>query len=53
MALPIKSTPVIKGASAARFLDIIEQNTQRVNVSEKAKADRKALVNSVLKKAKI
>ena len=53
MALPIKSTPVLKGASASRFLGIIEQNTQHVNVSEKAKEDRKALVNSVLKKAKI
>jgi len=53
MAMRIKSTPVLKGASAARFLDIIDQNTQNISVSGKAKEDRKALVNSVLKKAKI
>jgi hypothetical protein len=52
MALEIKTTPILTGESANRFIEIIEKNQDK-RVSASKKETMKKLALQVLRKAKI
>jgi hypothetical protein len=52
MALEIKSTPILTGKSAKRFITIVEKNQdERISIAQRNVLTK--LANTVLKKAKI
>ncbi len=52
MALEIKSTPILTGKSAKRFITIVEKNQgERISIAQRTVLTK--LANTVLKKAKI
>ena len=53
MAMPIKETPVLKGESARRFLELVEVTPAARKISVQETEARRVYVNAVLKKAKI